>query len=104
VVLDGRGKTFDGFPKGNFIGPTVITNVKPGMKVYDEEIFGPVLVCVNVDTLDEAIKLVNANPYGNGTAIFTNSGSAARKYQHEIDVGQGEKRESFHSCVSHTSV
>lgn len=89
LALDGRGVKVSGYEKGNFIGPTVLTDVKPNMKVYTEEIFGPVLICLNVDTLDDAIKLVNENPYGNGTAIFTNSGSAARKYQHEIDVGQG---------------
>jgi len=88
VLLDGRGVKVPSYPKGNFLGPTVISDVKPGMKVYDEEIFGPVLVCLTADTLDDAIKLVNSNPYGNGTAIFTNSGSVARKYQHEIDVGQ----------------
>jgi len=88
VVLDGRGVKVKGYEKGNFVGPTVITNVKPHMKVYTEEIFGPVLVCLNADTLDEAINIINHNPYGNGTAIFTNSGSSARKYQHEIDVGQ----------------
>jgi len=88
VLLDGRNFKVAEFPNGNFIGPTVITNVKPGMKVYDEEIFGPVLVCLTAETLDEAIQLVNNNPYGNGTAIFTNSGAVARKYQHEIDVGQ----------------
>ena len=58
------------------------------MECYREEIFAPVLVCLNVDTLDEAIELVNDNPYGNGTAVFTNSGPAARKFEHEIDVGQ----------------
>lgn len=58
------------------------------MDVYKEEIFGPVLICLSVDTLNEAIQLINNNPYGNGTAIFTNSGAVARKYQHEIDVGQ----------------
>jgi len=88
VVLDGRGIKVPGYEKGNFLGPTVITEVKPNMQVYKEEIFGPVLICMNVDTLDDAIKLINSNPYGNGTAIFTNSGGAARKYQHEIDVGQ----------------
>lgn len=88
LALDGRGIKVPGFEKGNFIGPTVITGVKPGMKVYTEEIFGPVLITLEVDTLDEAIELINKNPYGNGTAIFTNSGSIARKYQHEIDVGQ----------------
>jgi Aldehyde dehydrogenase family len=58
------------------------------MTCYKEEVFGPVLVCLNVDTLDEAIKLINANPYGNGTAIFTTNGATARKFTQEIDVGQ----------------
>jgi len=88
IVLDGRGVKVPGFEKGNFIGPTVISDVKPNMRVYQEEIFGPVLICINADTIDEAIKLINNNPYGNGTAIFTTSGAMARKYQHEIDVGQ----------------
>ncbi len=70
------------------MGPTILTDVKPNMKVYTEEIFGPVLVCLTANTLDDAIKLINENPYGNGTAIFTSSGAIARKYQHEIDVGQ----------------
>jgi len=88
VVLDGRNVKVPGYEKGNFVGPTVISDVKPNMKVYTEEIFGPVLICLNVDTLDDAITLINKNPYGNGTAVFTNSGALARKYQHEIDVGQ----------------
>jgi malonate-semialdehyde dehydrogenase (acetylating)/methylmalonate-semialdehyde dehydrogenase len=88
LVLDGRNPVVSGYPHGNFVGPTIFTDVKPGMSVYEEEIFGPVLVIVTVDTLDEAIALINANPYGNGTAIFTRSGAAARKFQHEIDVGQ----------------
>lgn len=58
------------------------------MAIYRDEIFGPVLVCAAVDTLDEAIALVNANPYGNGVSLFTSSGAAARKFQHQIDVGQ----------------
>merc|ERR1712159_110538 len=58
------------------------------MKVYQEEVFGPVLSCVHVNNLDEAIEFVNANPFGNGTAIFTSSGASARKYQHNIEVGQ----------------
>jgi malonate-semialdehyde dehydrogenase (acetylating)/methylmalonate-semialdehyde dehydrogenase len=66
----------------------VFSGVKPHHKVYTTEIFGPVLVIVTVDTLDEAIALVNANPYGNGTGIFTQSGAVARKFQNEIDVGQ----------------
>jgi acyl-CoA reductase-like NAD-dependent aldehyde dehydrogenase len=71
-----------------FVGPTIISNVKPDMECYREEIFGPVLVCLTADTMDEAIELINKNPYGNGTAIFTNSGASARKFEHEIDVGQ----------------
>merc|ERR1712100_295443 len=88
LVLDGRGVSVPGYEKGNFIGPTILTDVTPDMECYKEEIFGPVLVCVNADTLDDAIQLINSNPYGSGTAIFTRSGAAARKYQHEIDVGQ----------------
>jgi malonate-semialdehyde dehydrogenase (acetylating)/methylmalonate-semialdehyde dehydrogenase len=88
VVLDGRGIKVQGYEKGNFVGPTVIADVKPNMKCYTEEIFGPVLICLTADTLDDAIKMINSNPYGNGTAVFTNSGALARKYQHEIDVGQ----------------
>jgi malonate-semialdehyde dehydrogenase (acetylating)/methylmalonate-semialdehyde dehydrogenase len=86
VKLDGRD--LKGYEKGNFLGPTILTGCTPDKTCYREEIFGPVLVCVNVDTLDEAIALTNANPYGNGCAIFTQSGSCARKFQHEIDVGQ----------------
>ena len=88
LELDGRGVTVPGYEQGNFIGPTIFSGVKPGMKVYDMEIFGPVLIIVSVDTLDEAIAPTNANPYGNGTGIFTQSGAAARKFQNEIDVGQ----------------
>jgi malonate-semialdehyde dehydrogenase (acetylating)/methylmalonate-semialdehyde dehydrogenase len=88
IVLDGRGASVSDYPKGNFVGPTIITNVTPDMECYTEEIFGPVLVCLNADSLEEAIQLINNNPYGNGTAIFTRSGAAARKFQHEIDVGQ----------------
>lgn len=88
ILLDGRGYKAKGFENGNFLGPTIITNVKPHMDCYKEEIFAPVLVCLDVPTLDSAIKLVNENPYGNGTAIFTQSGSSARKFTAEIDVGQ----------------
>jgi len=88
ALLDGREIKVPEFPKGNFIGPTVLANVRPDMECYKEEIFGPVLLCLSVDTLEDAIKLINSNPYGNGTAIFTRSGAAARKFQHEIDVGQ----------------
>ncbi|KAE9971170.1 hypothetical protein BLS_004597 [Venturia inaequalis] len=88
ILLDGRGVKPEKYPNGNFIGPTIIANVKPHMKCYTEEIFGPVLVCLNVPTLDEAISLINANEYGNGTAIFTRSGATATKFQKEIEAGQ----------------
>lgn len=84
LVLDGRGfKHGEGF----FLGPTLFDHVRPEMTIYRDEIFGPVLVVLRAQTLDEAIRLVNSNPYGNGTAIFTRSGSAARRFQNEIEVG-----------------
>jgi malonate-semialdehyde dehydrogenase (acetylating)/methylmalonate-semialdehyde dehydrogenase len=86
--LDGRNIKVAGYEKGNFIGPTIFSGVTPEMTIYTTEIFGPVMVIVGVNTLDEAIKLVNNNPFGNGTGIFTQSGAAARKFQNEIDVGQ----------------
>ena len=70
------------------MGPTLFRNLSPDMSIYREEIFGPVLLCAEAASLDDAIDLVNANPYGNGTSIFTSSGGAARKFQHEIQVGQ----------------
>jgi malonate-semialdehyde dehydrogenase (acetylating)/methylmalonate-semialdehyde dehydrogenase len=86
--LDGRTIKVPGYEQGNFIGPTIFSGVKTDMSIYTTEIFGPVMVIVAADTLDHAIKLVNDNPFGNGTAIFTQSGAAARKFQNEIDVGQ----------------
>jgi len=88
LALDGRDAKVSGYEKGNFVAPTILSEVKPSMKCYTEEIFGPVLVTLNADTLDEAIDMINANPYGNGTAIFTTSGAIARKFQTQIDVGQ----------------
>lgn len=88
LALDGRNVKVDGYPNGNFVGPTILSDVRPGMAVYDQEIFGPVLVVVTVATLDDAISMINANPNGNGTALFTQSGAAARKFQEDIDVGQ----------------
>ncbi|KAJ3296567.1 Methylmalonate-semialdehyde dehydrogenase [acylating] mitochondrial [Borealophlyctis nickersoniae] len=89
ILLDGRTYKATGkYEKGNFLGPTIIADVKPQMRCYKEEIFGPVLVCLSVDTMDEAVKVINENPYGNGTAIFTNSGAIARRFTEEIDVGQ----------------
>ena len=89
LEFDGRLPPLDGgLKEGNFIGPTIFSGVKPGMAIYDQEVFGPVLCIAHAATLDEAIALVNANPNGNGTALFTQSGAAARKFQEEIDVGQ----------------
>jgi len=88
LELDGRKPTVAGYEKGNFVGPTIFSGVKPGMSIYDQEVFGPVLAIVAADDLDQAIEFINANPNGNGTAIFTQSGAAARKFQEEIDVGQ----------------
>ena len=88
LELDGRGVQVPGYEQGNFVGPTLFSGVTTEMRIYTEEIFGPVLVVLTVDTLDEAIALVNRNPFGNGTGLFTQSGAAARKFQSEIDVGQ----------------
>jgi len=88
LELDGRGIKVPGYEHGNFIGPTIFSAVTPEMKIYTTEIFGPVMVIVSVNTLDEAIALINNNPFGNGTGIFTQSGAVARKFQSEIDVGQ----------------
>lgn len=86
-ILDGSDLVVKGLEKGNFIGPTMFTDVTTAMSIYQEEIFGPVLITLEVATLEEAIALINENPYGNGTSIFTASGAAARKFQHEIKVG-----------------
>ena len=85
LVLDGRGckGTEDGF----FLGASLFDHVTPAMTVYKDEIFGPVLIVLRVKTLDEAIRMINANPYANGTAVFTRSGGAARKFEREIEVG-----------------
>ena len=88
LVLDGRKVQVKGYESGNFVGPTIFSGVKPGMVIYDQEIFGPVLCLSFAANIDEAIEMINANPNGNGTAIFTQSGAAARKFQEEIDVGQ----------------
>ena len=88
LELDGRNPQIAGYEKGNFVGPTIFSGVKPGMSIYDQEIFGPVLCLVAAKDLDEAISFINDNPNGNGTAIFTQSGAAARKFQVDIDVGQ----------------
>ncbi|MGI8677995.1 MAG: CoA-acylating methylmalonate-semialdehyde dehydrogenase [Jatrophihabitans sp.] len=87
LAVDGRGLVVDGFEDGFFVGPTVLDDVTTEMDVYTEEIFGPVLAVLRVGTVDEAIALVNANPYGNGTSIFTSSGDAARRFQRGVQVG-----------------
>ncbi|GAF59082.1 methylmalonate-semialdehyde dehydrogenase [Psychrobacter sp. JCM 18902] len=88
LILDGRGITVEGYEQGNFVGPTIFDNVTADMQIYKEEIFGPVLCIMRANSLDEAIELLNANPHGNGTAIFTQSGAAAHKFQQDIQVGQ----------------
>ncbi|EIT72503.1 Aldehyde/histidinol dehydrogenase [Aspergillus flavus] len=88
ILLDGRGYKPEKYPNGNFVGPTIITNVTPEMTCYKEEIFGPVLVCLSVPTLEDAIDLINKNEYGNGAAIFTCSGSTASRFQKDIEAGQ----------------
>jgi malonate-semialdehyde dehydrogenase (acetylating)/methylmalonate-semialdehyde dehydrogenase len=87
LVVDGRGHKVPGNESGFFLGTTLFDNVSPDMKIYQDEIFGPVLVVVRTGTLEEAIALVNRNPYANGTAIFTESGGAARRFEAEIQVG-----------------
>jgi malonate-semialdehyde dehydrogenase (acetylating)/methylmalonate-semialdehyde dehydrogenase len=85
VVVDGRDLKVDG--DGFFLGPTLLDNVTSKMSVYTDEIFGPVLSIIRVNTYDEALNLVNSHQYGNGTAIFTNDGGAARRFQNEVEVG-----------------
>jgi len=80
ILLDGRNVKVDGYPNGNFLGPTIIDLAKEGHACYDEEIFAPVMVISRADTIEEAIDLINRNKYGNGTAIFTRSGGNARKF------------------------
>ena len=87
LVVDGRDVDIDGDESGFWLGPTLFDRVTPDMSLYTDEIFGPVLSVVRVATYDDALALVNANPYGNGTAIFTNDGGAARRFQNEVEVG-----------------
>ena len=87
VVVDGRDDKFDGAPDGFWLGPTLIDKVPTSSKVYTEEIFGPVLSIVRVKTYEEGVDLINNGAYGNGTAIFTNDGGAARRFQNEVEVG-----------------
>ncbi|MDQ1360340.1 MAG: malonate-semialdehyde dehydrogenase (acetylating) / methylmalonate-semialdehyde dehydrogenase [Acidimicrobiaceae bacterium] len=87
LVVDGRDTSIDGDDSGFWLGPTLFDRVTPDMALYTDEIFGPVLSVVRVATYEDALALVNANPYGNGTAIFTNDGGAARRFQNEVEVG-----------------
>ena len=88
LLLDGRDIQVKGYENGNFVVATVFSNVTTDMRIYKEEIFGPVLTILCVETLDEAIELVNANPFGNGVCLFTQSGAVARTFQNRIDIGQ----------------
>jgi malonate-semialdehyde dehydrogenase (acetylating)/methylmalonate-semialdehyde dehydrogenase len=87
VVVDGRGIEVDGEPNGFWLGPTLIDNVPTSSRVYKDEIFGPVLSVVRVASYEEGLELINNGAYGNGTAIFTNDGGAARKFQNEVEIG-----------------
>jgi malonate-semialdehyde dehydrogenase (acetylating)/methylmalonate-semialdehyde dehydrogenase len=87
LVVDGRDPVVDGAPDGFWLGPTLFDDVTTDMSIYTDEIFGPVLSVLRVDSYEEALRMVNEHPYGNGTAIFTNDGGAARKYQDEVEVG-----------------
>ncbi|GAA4437690.1 CoA-acylating methylmalonate-semialdehyde dehydrogenase [Actinokineospora soli] len=87
LVVDGRGHAVEGAESGFWLGPTLFDGVRPEMSVYRDEIFGPVLSVVRAESYSDALALVNGNPYGNGTAIFTNDGGAARRFQNEVEVG-----------------
>lgn len=88
ILLDGRGYKPANYPNGNFVGPTIISGVKPHMECYREEIFGPVLLCMEAQSLEDATEIVNKNPYGNGASVFTNSGSSAAWFQKNVEAGQ----------------
>merc|ERR1711962_444193 len=88
LMLDGRDVVVPGYEAGNFVGPTLLAKCTPEMTCYQEEIFGPVLVAMEAETLDDAVNIINSNRYGNGTAIFTSNGATARKFTHEADCGQ----------------
>jgi malonate-semialdehyde dehydrogenase (acetylating)/methylmalonate-semialdehyde dehydrogenase len=87
LVVDGRDLVVEGHENGFFVGPTLFDRVSTEMDIYRDEIFGPVVVVLRADSFDEAINLINSNAYGNGTAVFTNSGQAARKFQRAVHVG-----------------
>ena len=87
LIVDGRGIKLQGYENGYFVGGTLFDNVTPDMKIYKEEIFGPVLSVVRADTYEQAATMINEHEYGNGTAIFTRDGDAAREFAHQIQVG-----------------
>ena len=88
LLLDGRDIQVAGYEQGNFVGATIFSQVTTEMRIYNEEVFGPVLAIICVETLQQAIALVNANPYGNGVGLFTQNGATARTFQHQINIGQ----------------
>ena len=88
LLLDGRDIQVAGYEQGNFVGATIFSQVSTEMRIYNEEVFGPVLAIICVETLQQAIALVNANPYGNGVGLFTQNGATARTFQHQINIGQ----------------
>lgn len=88
LLLDGRDVQVSGYEQGNFVGPTIFNQVTTDMRIYQEEVFGPVLAIMHVETLEQAIALINANPFGNGVGLFTQNGHTARIFQHQIDIGQ----------------
>jgi malonate-semialdehyde dehydrogenase (acetylating)/methylmalonate-semialdehyde dehydrogenase len=87
LALDGRGLSVPGRDRGHFLGPTVLTGVRPGMKIHQTEIFGPVVVILRADSLDAAIQIINDHPYGNGASIYTQNGYYARKFKLETKAG-----------------
>ena len=88
LLLDGRDVIVKGYENGNFVGATIFDKISTDMRIYKEEIFGPVMVIIHVDTLEQAIELINANPFGNGVGLFTQSGAIARTFQNQINIGQ----------------
>lgn len=87
LVLDGRDVSVEGYPDGYFLGPTIFENVEPGMEIFDEEVFGPVMCLYHAENLDEAVNVINRDSYGNATTIYTENGRWARKFQNEVKVG-----------------
>ncbi len=87
ALVDGREVSAGQGGGGAYVGPTILTDVRPGTEMADEEVFGPVLAIMHVDTLDDALAVVNGSRFGNGTSIFTESGASVRRYRHEVQAG-----------------